>query len=62
MENQNNREYRQNQEGRWYYQETETLRGNTYTNYYLNRNLTENSDDGGYSSCSEEEYNNQNWR
>jgi len=57
MNNQNNREYRQNQEGRWLYRETETLRGNRYTNYYLCNSLTEDKEQGTYSSCSKEEYN-----
>ena len=55
--NNTTRNYQQNSEGRWFYTETETLNGRTYTNYYMNGNLNSDRDTGSYSSLTEEEYN-----
>jgi len=58
MENQNNREAKQNWEGRWFYKETETSRnGNSYDNFYKSNSARSTREESSCSSCSEEEYN-----
>ena len=59
MNNQRTREYKQGQEGRWLYKETETSRnsGRTYTNYYQALSLSRDRNECSYSQCTEEEYN-----
>ena len=58
----NKRVFKQNKEGKWFYKDTETLRGNTYINYYMSQSLKDNKETSCYSSISEELFNSQDWK
>ena len=51
------RNYQQNTEGRWFYQETETYsNGNVYINYYCQRIPNPDFKRGGYQSTTQTDW------